>query len=742
MAAVAAPARVRTRGVGPRPAPLEARRRPPLPRGRMVARTRLVRRLQGAADVPLVLVVAPAGFGKSTLLAQWADHDSRPFAWLTLEQNDNDPLQLLSSIAAVLHASGLITRRRSGTGRATGDALLRSIESAKKPFVLVLDDLQTLVSERSLDVLTAVVEHLPCGSSLGLASRNAPTMPVGRLRARRMVTELRSADLAMAPSEAAALIAAAGATASRDEVAELLLRTEGWPAALYLAALESSDGDQAVREYVRDEILPSLEPDEVAFLRRVSVLKRLSAPVCDGILRRTGSARLLADLARSNVPLFTAGGSGCYRLNAAMAGVLRAELVLAEPEFERELHRRAAAWFAARGDVDTAADHAVEAHDAELTGSILWANVMRYVAYGRNSAIRGWLKEFSDEEVAAHPALALVAACSWLGRGDCDQAEHWTSLAALGLPGPDQPDLAPSLEAGVTIMRATIGTEGITRMGDQAQRAYELFPDGHPWLAGCCLLQGVASHLLGRPAFARARLEEGARRGAVSAPSTQALCLVQLALLALDGGDWAEAETLVGRARAQIERFGLTGYPGAALIYSVSATAHAHAGRVDQATIDLRQADVLCERLRDPAPWYEAQVKIAQAQAALRLGDMVQANDLLTSAARLVGRETAGAVLAERLKRVRAAASMAQECAAGGSWSLTTAELRLLQLLPTHLSFPQIASRLNVSANTVKTHARAVYRKLDSSSRAEAVAHARAAGLVEAAAPLSPAAVG
>ena len=390
--------------------------------------------------------------------------------------------------------------------------------------------------------------------------------------------------------------------------------------------------------------------------------------------------------------------------------------------------------------MDTAADHAVEAHDAELTGTILWANVMRYVAYGRNAAIRGWLAEFSDEEVAAHPALALVAACSWLGRGDRDQAEHWTPwLRRSARTGPAGP--GPSLEAGVAIMRAAIGTEGIARMGEQAQRAYELFPDRHPWLAGCCLLQGVASHLLGRPAVARARLEEGARRGAVSAPSIQALCLAQLALLALDEDDWAEAEALAA-GRGPVRALRLDRVSGRGPRLRGVGGRRAPSGARGRGHDRPAAGDRLCERLRDPAPWYEAQVKIAQAQAALRLGDIVHANDLLTSAAR------AGAPGHHRRRAGRApeaGPSSGQHRAGGcgrGSWSLTTAELRLLQLLPTHLSFPQIASRLNVSANTVKTHARAVYRKLDSSSRAEAVAHARAAGLVEAAAPLSPAAVG
>ena len=134
-----------------------------------------------------------------------------------------------------------------------------------------------------------------------------------------------------------------------------------------------------------------------------------------------------------------------------------------------------------------------------------------------------------------------MAAAGWLGRGDFDQAEHWTELAAIGVPGSEQPDLAPSLEAGGLVMRAAIGADGIERIGEEAARAYDLFPDGNPWLAtaACC----KASPAISRAgATRRARdLREGARRGAVSAPSTQALCLTQLALMALDDEDWMEA---------------------------------------------------------------------------------------------------------------------------------------------------------------------------------------------------------
>jgi LuxR family transcriptional regulator, maltose regulon positive regulatory protein len=695
----------------------------------MVARTPLVRRLQGAGEVPLVLVVAPAGYGKSTLLAQWADRDPRPFAWLTLEQEDNDPAQLLSSIASVLRSCGLAPPRASHRG--VQQALLRSVESAERPFALVLDDLQVLTSKKSLDVLTAMIDHLPWGSQLALASRSEPAMPVGRLRAHRKVVELRPADLALASSEAAELLAGAGAALDRAKVESLVRRTDGWAAALYLAALSADRSDSLVGDFVRDEILAALPPAEIKFLTRAAVLERLSGPVCDDVLKRTGSARLLRDLARSNVPLVAAEGPDCYRLNETMSRVLRAELRHAEPEMECKLHRRAAAWFAGRGDTDSAARHAVAARDAALTGRILWPNALRYVAYGRNAAVRGWLEEFSDEDIAADPALSLVAAYSWLNRGDRNRAEHWTSAAARGLPCARQPSLAPSLEAGVSIMRAAIGAVGVQRMGQDAARAYAQFPDGSPWLAGCCFLRGVAAHLMGDPDAARAQLEEGARRGAVGAPSTQTLCLAQLSPIAFDAGDAAGAEALAVRARAQAERQGLSKYPGLALVYATSAALRAHRGRVDEAAVDLRRARDLAGALCDPVPWYEAEVRVTLARASLRLSDVVSARVLLSESSRALRSMAGRTVLHGWFDEAWAQAEAANGHGAGDRWSLTTAELRVLQFLPTHLSFPQVAARLNVSANTVKTHTRAIYRKLDSSSRAETVMRARAAGLVE-----------
>jgi LuxR family maltose regulon positive regulatory protein len=737
-------------------APLEAKRRRPAIRAGLVPRPRLARRLLGSADLPLALLVAPAGYGKTTLLSQWAERDRRPFAWLTLDRGDNDLLKLLASIASVLdsiepidgdlRAALSASRPRSSTVLAR---LLSCLESRSRSFVLVLDDAHLLGEAHSIEALNAIVRHLQWGSQLALASRDEPPLRVGRLRANRNVVELRFSDMAMTRSEGGALLSAAGLDPCPDEVETILARTEGWPAGLYLAALslcESEDraaalasfggADRLIADYLRDEVLSGLTANGIAFLTRAAVLDRPSGPACDAVLERSGSGRVLARAERGNLLVFPAEEAGCYRYHPLLADMLRAELRRSDPDLERQLHRRAATWYARKGARDCAVAHAIAAHDPGLVGELLWADLPRLVNYGHNSVIQRWLDHFTDDEVAAEPKLALVAAGSRLVGGDRDLAEHWVAAAARSMV--DGPPTDATLEAGLAVMRASVASDGVARMVEDAARAYELFPQDSPWRSVCCLLVGVGRHLGGDRDRAHSWLEEGVRRGAVGAPSIQALCLAQLALLAIEDGDWAGAATHATRAHAQVERFGLAGYPTAGLVFAVSAAVRAQNGHVDGATIDVRRATDLIARLTDFAPWYEIEARIALASAAFRLSDGDGARGHLAVAARLLRRSPDAVVLGRWLEQSWSRVESTPRPEVNGRWSLTTAELRVLQFLPTHLSFPQIAQRLNVSANTVKTHSRAVYRKLDACSRAEAVAQARAAGLIDA----YPAAVG
>jgi LuxR family maltose regulon positive regulatory protein len=330
-------------------------RRPPFRPG-PVPRERLVTRLTDAGEVPLALVVAPAGYGKTTALAEWAEHDGRPFAWITLDAADNDLERLLRSIALALDeiepvgrdVFAALSAAEPRVAELVLPRLADSLARRRRPFVLVLDDVHVLDAAAPLQALELLIEHLPYGSQLVLGSRTEPALPIGRLRAHRRVVELRSRDLVMTRGEAAIVLAGLGLRSS--DVDLLVQRTEGWPAGLYLAALSLEDqpdvgralarfagDDRLVADYLRDEVLAELPGELLRFLTRTSVLDNLSGPLCDAVLARPGSGATLRELARSNlmvVPLDRADDR--YRYHGLFAQMLRAELRRMEPEREAE----------------------------------------------------------------------------------------------------------------------------------------------------------------------------------------------------------------------------------------------------------------------------------------------------------------------------------------------------------------------------------------------------------------------
>jgi LuxR family transcriptional regulator, maltose regulon positive regulatory protein len=682
-----------------------------------VPRARLVNRLLEAHDVPLALLVAPAGYGKTTVLTEWAEHDPRPFAWVRLDDRHNDP-QALAELAT----------------RATG---------RRQPLVLVLDDVHVLHTAEAYAILGEIAAGMPPGSQLALASRREPELPVGSLRAHRRVVELRAADLAMGRTEAATLLESAGLRLRGRDLDTVLERTEGWPAGLYLAALSIraqpdvaaavsrfAGDDCLVADYIRDELLAALTPARADFLIRTSVLDTLSGSLCDTVLESSGSARALADLARSNALLVCLDRTGeSYRCHRLFREMLRGELRRGAPELEPELHRRAAAWHASCGEAHSAIRHAVAGGDVEAAGKLLWAHATDHIAHGDNERVRLWLDEFTTEQCAASPRLALVAAASWLAAGDRGQVERWTGEAARCLAlAPDAADA--SMRAALAVLRAAVAADGVARMGADAVGAARSEPDRSHWRSLANLLEGVSLHVTGRGEDARARLAKGGGGGAAAAPNIQVLCLAQHALLVMEREDWDGAAVLTARARSQIKACGLESYPTLALAFAVSGLVRAQRGIVEDARDDLQRSLRLLGRLADFAPWYGAETRITLARAALRLGDVTAARTLLAEATQLMQSTPDATTLRAWLEDTRSQLEAAT-LSAGETCALTTAELRVLRLLPTHLSFPAIASRLYVSPNTVKTHARAVYRKLDASSRSEAVAHALAAGLLD-----------
>ncbi len=727
---------------------LELKSRPAPVRPGCVPRGRLVQRLVDARDIPVAFIVAPAGYGKTTVLSEWAACDGRPFAWVTLDAEDNDPRTLLSAIALALddvepvgwEVFEALASQRPDAATVALKRLARSLSRSERPLVLVLDDVHAVRSRESRHVLTALWQAAGAGLQVALASRSDIHLPIARLRALGKSVELRAEDLAMTRSEASGLLRLAGVELGPEQALALTRMTEGWPTGLYLAALtlgEQAGGrtdvgafsgdDRFVSDYVREEFLSGLPSAQLDFLTRTSVLDRLSAPLCDAVLDRHDSADMLARLERSNlliVPLDRRDGT--YRYHELFATVLRAELHRRDPGHGAVLHRRASTWWARHGDAGRAIDHSIDGRDVARAGELLWESALQHAARGEQRVIWGWLNRFPDHELADTPLLALVAAGTALVGGNLYEAERWTSLAR------SVPDDSDVVRAGLALMRAGVGRRGVEEMGADAAQAHELLGERSPWRSVCLLLNGVAVHLRGEGDEARDHLEQGAHLAAVSAPLVQALCLSQLALLHTGEDDLDRATVAAGRARAQVGRCRLDDCPTAALVFAVSAELRARDGQMSEATADLQHALRLFTRISDPSPWYEVQCNIVAARTSLRLGGLVAAAEHLGEATRVLRRTPDAPVLQAWLEDAVARLDLVQSSTDGAEWSLTAAELRVLRYLPSHLSFREIAERLYVSPNTVKTHARGIYRKLCVSDRGSAVDRARAAGLVEA----------
>jgi LuxR family transcriptional regulator, maltose regulon positive regulatory protein len=727
-----------------------SRARPRTSRRGLIPRKRLVSRLLSETDVPAVLVAAPAGYGKTTILSQWEEADERPFVWLTLDERHNDPAFLLGSIVVGLTEIEPVDERvpaalavpRPSISTVVIPRLCRSLRNQGHSRVIALDDVQRVDDPEALEALVLLATGMPDGSQLALASRDEPSIPLGRLRGHALVAELGAQDLVMTRSEARTLFEEAGVDLDGRAVGQLVERTEGWPVAIHLAALslsgeeniaeaiESFHGDDRfVADYLRDEFLSRLTRLELDFLTRTSILERLTGAVCDAVLEREGSARILRRLARANlllVPLDRRDEQ--YRYHSLLREMLASELRRGGKRRESELHARASRWYAEQGDVDHAVAHAIASGNLDEAGRLIWAIAADYESRGRTATLRRWFDRFTEEQVAGTPELCLALATTHLTAGAGDQVEHWTSAAERALERVERADSA-QLRAAATVIRASgAAREGVAKMGKDICRAYERLSEDSPWRSLCRLMEGVSYHLGGHREHALPALEEGVRRGAVGAPTIASLCLAQLALLALDEDDVDGAVPLIQRAVAETDHYGLVDYPTQALVFAASALVRARRGLVDDATRDLRSSTRLLAMLSHMSPWYEAETRITLARAQLLLDEVPAARAHLADSARYLRQVQDAKVLREWLEQAWHDADSAQSVT--GRWPLTPAELRLLHFLPTHLTFREIAEQVFVSTNTVKSQAQAIYRKLGVSSRAEAVACAQAAGLL------------
>jgi LuxR family transcriptional regulator, maltose regulon positive regulatory protein len=406
----------------------------PRSRPELVSRTRLLERLAEGTMRELTLVCAPAGFGKTTLLSEWAKTSDRPVAWLSLDEGDNDPVRFWRHVAAALDRAGsLLGARLSAVLRhpdsvsfeAAPAALVNDLAHGKDQVILVLDDLHLVEAPAVHASLEYLLAHLPASLHLVLATRIDPPLPLARLRARGKLTEIREHDLRFTSVEAAELLRiAVGRRLSDAAVEALANRTEGWVTGLQLAALSLrghadptgfvasfSGSHRYVLDYLTQEVLDRQPRPLRAFLLETSVLERLSGPLCDAVTGRADSQQLLEQLEHSNlflVPLDEV--RGWWRYHQLFADLLHARLLQERPEQVSTLHRAAAGWFDEHGMPDDAIRHAVAA------GEVLWAarlverHVDARILRSQAVTLRRWLQGLPTELVSSRPRLSLAQA--------------------------------------------------------------------------------------------------------------------------------------------------------------------------------------------------------------------------------------------------------------------------------------------------------------------------------------------
>ena len=725
-------------------------RLPRLPPG-VIDRPRLTTRLVGS-DAALFLVSAPAGSGKSTLLTQWAERDPRRFAYLWLESSENDPAALwtgiIESLRQVLPGFGADAESMLlSVGGLALDVVVRRVaaelDGLTDPVVLVLDDYQVIRStacHESLELLVA--QHLR-GLHVVLSSRVDRPIRLARTRASGQLTETGLRDLAFTLEETTAVLSQGGPAPPAAAARLVQERTEGWPAGVRLVALglrESGDPEaflasydgssRHVADYLREVVLGPLTEDVRGFLVETSVLRRLTAGLCDAVTGRADSAEVLRELDRQNLFVVPLDDHRVWcRYHHLFADLLTEELVATPPARLSELHRAASRWYAAAGDTGDAIEHAVAGEDLEGATDLVLGGWTQPMFAGRVTTVSSWLAAFPRAHVRDAGSLSVVAAWTHALQGHRGEAlDAVADVLRAGCDRERMPDGTSRVEHAVALLRSTMPWGDVTAL----QQAVDLIPEFREDLrpefgSAAAFSTGLAAFLSGRSEeasgwFARSvttALDTGTWLVAVDAMGLEA----QLALVE---GRAADAEELATRALDHARSHGLADLPRTGYLLATLGSAVARDGRVEEGDRYLARG---VRQFGQGDPLLAAHIAMMRAPVRRRLGDHEGARALLEQAKGLLARcPDPGFIggLVPQLERSLATAHRRGD----RRTDVTDRELDVLRLLAKGLSKREIAHALFLSYNTIHTHTRSIYARLDASSRSEAVARARALDLL------------
>ncbi|MGV0779438.1 AAA family ATPase [Mycolicibacterium sp. XJ775] len=708
-----------------------------------VPRPEITRLLQDRTG--LVVVTAPAGYGKTTAVAQWDDADERPFAWARLDNLDNDPAHLLLHLATALNQvkpiDPAVLQYLQGAGRAEtqlASAFVQALETAG-PVVLVLDDVHELSASAAVDTLRAVVDLAPSSTTLVLVGRQAPALDLARRRLQGYVVDIGIPELKLSGSEGAAAFAALGAGMDEATIARVLDKCEGWAAGVVMAALALRDGAPAeavtgrhrlMADYLVEEVLSHLEPDTVTFLTESAILDRFCAGELDALLGRSDSAAMLEAITGSgNLFLVPLDSQGIwYRYHQLFGDLLRARLRDRDPDRFRELAARASDRLAQAGDVDGALAQALAADDRAKAAALVGIDAVRLGFDGRVGVLARRLSLIDERTFTDYPDAAIARA--WLGvmTGDAELIQRSLLTAAAADSGGPLADGTPSVEVAAALIGSLLGVGGV---GEVIRHAETVCGAGdhlvNPWWGAATTMKGAALSMLGDPGEARATLES-ALPVIEDLPGFQAAVLAHLAALDLGDGDLSAAVSHTNAARMIVDSRDLSDMVPMVVVYAVDSLVRARRGDAAGARSAVRATERLLDRLGDLSARTALTAHVLVAGAAVEVDDTELCDRHLGEAQRAYRREPEAVGIGQWLDRIQALS--ATRAARGARPALTTAELRLLPYLATHLSLQRIAGELSLGRETLKSQAKSIYRKLGVSSRAAAVTEADRLGLL------------
>ena len=699
-------------------------------------------------------VIAPPGYGKTLLLAEWAAREAREardVAWLTLGDYDNEPSVFLTYVAAALDRLQPIDPSIGHALAARGSRVLAvavprlatELHRRTRPGVLVLDDAHRLVDRTCLDALSALLELLPAGFQVVLAARTPPDLPFARLRAMRQLLEIGPDLLAFRADEAETLSARAGFALTRGQAQAVADRTEGWAAAIYLAALArgrrglpvSSVDDVSGREtyiadYLRSEVDPVIDEHDMTLLTRTSIMGEVEPALAAVIADVADAAARLERLASANLLIGRiAVPSSSFRYHNLLRDHLRAELARREPDIVPELHRRAAGWYASAGRPELAVEHVIASGDMDAAAELVETVMLRTYHQGHGDRLERWLRTFDDGAFERRPCLAVGGALFHALNGQPDIADHLADIVDRASFGGVPASGMASFDSARAILRAAMARNGPDAAIADGALAVEAEGSASPW------------RTLAREAFALGHLMQGDLAGA-EALMLDAVSDVRrgttytyfpfalLASLAMGRHDWDAAARYAREAHDDFDLMRFDTVASSALVHAVSARVAIHAGDQRRGREELVHAQLVRPLISHALPSTGVIALLEIARAYLSIADPAGAGSAVAEAEAILRRRPRLGILGQEVAEMRRRSHGSAQALAGPS-TLTPAELRVLPLLSTHLRYLEIGNRLFVSHHTVKTQANSIYSKLGVSGRSEAVSRAIEIGLLE-----------